>query len=599
MLERLERLPIWQKARELGEIHLAPLIAQTEAVARAYLPFDPYALFAASLAAMALVMVLCWRFFRRRRAGVPVDFDTPPRTTRRARLLAYLSSIVLLAALAASTSLTQLQEVIQLTKTHVAPLLGEVEATARAYLPASQYGRISAALTVFVLTLFLFWRIANRRKAEALEDLDLPRVTRSARGLGYLSSFVMLAVFAAWASIAQLASASIAPGVVSPEGYRKTVQHLEGGIVQHIHVKDGQMVDAGETLVTLDATQALAQHRELRDRFADLLAMEARLVAEQTGAREMTVPAELKAMADVDSRRAIADQVALFDSHRTALDGRQRILQQRVLQVQEEIAGLGEMIGAQVRQIELLDREIQGVQKLYESGLERLPRILALQRAKAEVETEKAANRARVARDHEEIGETQMQMIAIRDQDNERIDEDLTKVRGALAELRSQLVSKEDILSRTKILAPISGSVMNLKVTTESGVIRPGDGILDIVPENARLIIDARVRPADIDNVRPGMKTRVLLTAYRQRLLPQIYGVVQSVSGDILFDDHSRNSYFLAKVDVEPESLKKLEDVQLVPGMPAEVMILNGEQTFLRYMFNPLYISMTKSFREN
>jgi HlyD family secretion protein len=313
----------------------------------------------------------------------------------------------------------------------------------------------------------------------------------------------------------------------------------------------------------------------------------------------MSVPAALKDMTDIDSGGAIAGQIALLNSRRTAREGRENILRQRILQVEEEILGLGEMIDAQLRQLELLKKEIVGVQKLLDSGLERLPRVLALQRAMAQIEVDKAANRARVARDHQEIGETRMQMIAMRDQDNERINEDLTKVRGDLAELRSELVSREDILARTHIIAPISGTVMNVRITTETGVIKPGDSILDIVPKEARLIIDAHVKPTDIDNVHPGMKSRVLLTAYRQRNLPQIHGVLKSVSADILFDDSAKTSYFLAKVDVEPEALEKLEDVRLVPGMPAEVMILNHEQTFFQLMIAPLSVSLTKSFREN
>ena len=140
---------------------------------------------------------------------------------------------------------------------------------------------------------------------------------------------------------------------------------------------------------------------------------------------------------------------------------------------------------------------------------------------------------------------------------------------------------------------------MNMKVTTESGVIRPGDPLLDIVPNDGRLIIDAHVKPTDIDNVHPGLETRVLLTAYRQRNLPQIHGVLRSISADILYDDRSRSSYFLAKVEVDPAALQELEDVHLIPGMPAEVMILNGDQTFLQYMIAPLSLSLTRSFRED
>lgn len=494
---------------------------------------------------------------------------------------------------------TTWQMLRQFGETHVTPVVSQIDAVLRSYLPTDPGAWIAASLLAVTLVLIFAWRILRGHRGGPPIGADLPRITRRHRLLGYTSGLVLVATFGVWASVAQLASAALAPGVVSPDGYRKTIQHLEGGIVREIHIKEGDIVNAGDRLVSLDDTQALARHRELRERFADLLAMEARLVAEQARAHEMSTPTALQNMTDIDSSRAIAGQIALLNSRRTAREGREKILRQRILQVEEEIAGLGEMIDAQVRQLELLEREVNGVQNLYDSGLERLPRLLALQRAKAQIEAEKAANRARVARDHQEIGETQMQIIALRDQDSERVNEDLTKVRGELAELRSQLVSRKDILVRTEVIAPISGTVMNMRITTESGVIQPGDPILDIVPKEARLIIDAHVKPTDIDNVHPGMETRVLLTAYRQRNLPQIHGVLRSVSADILFDDRSRSSYFLAKVEVDPDALQKLDDVRLIPGMPAEVMILNGEQTFLRYMITPLSGSLTRSFREN
>lgn len=493
----------------------------------------------------------------------------------------------------------RLGEAAEALETYVAWLATQAESVFKSYLPADERTQVLAILAVMALTLILVWRVFRRRRSGVKGLADLSRVTRRPRLLGYMSGVILLAAVAGWASVAKLSSAALAPGVVSPDGHRKTIQHLEGGIVKTIHVREGDIVIAGDTLVSLDVTQALARHRELRERYADLLSTESRLVAEQTGSHEMTVPAELKGMTDIVSDRAIADQIALLSSRRTAREGREKIFRQRILQVEEEITGLGEMIAAQDLQLELIDREIEGVQKLFDKGLERLPRILALQRAKAQIDAEKAANRARVARDGQEIGETQMQLIAMRDDHNERVNEELTKTRGALAELRSQLVSRKDILARTEILAPVPGTVMNMRITTETGVIRPGDSILDIVPSDARLIIDAHVKPADIDNVQPGMKTRVLLTAYRQRNLPLIHGVLRSVSADILFDERSGSSYFLAKVEVEPGVFEKLEGVRLMPGMPAEVMILNREQTLLHYMIDPLSGSMARSFREN
>jgi HlyD family secretion protein/epimerase transport system membrane fusion protein len=387
--------------------------------------------------------------------------------------------------------------------------------------------------------------------------------------------------------------------VVSPDGYRKTIQHLEGGIVQAIHVREGDIVAVGHELVTLDETQARAHHKELRERYADFLAIEARLLAERDGIKDIAFPEELAGMADVDARRATDGQASLLASRRATRVGREQILEQQIRQLEEEITGLHEMIVAQDDQLALLDQEIEGARTLHEAGLERLPRLLALRRAKADIEGQKAANRAQIARKGQEIGETRMQVLTMREQEAERVNEELTKVRGGLAELRSQLASRQDVLTRTVIRAPIAGTVMNVQVTTETGVIRPGEPILDIVPDDGKLIIDARVKPNDIDNVRPGLTARVLLTGYRQRSLPQIQGILRSVSADSLVEDRSGNSYYLAKVEVDPDDLAQLEDVRLIPGMPADVMILNGEQTFLDYILRPLLESVTRSFRES
>jgi HlyD family type I secretion membrane fusion protein len=139
---------------------------------------------------------------------------------------------------------------------------------------------------------------------------------------------------------------------------------------------------------------------------------------------------------------------------------------------------------------------------------------------------------------------------------------------------------------------------MNVRVTTESGVVGPGEPILDIVPAESKLIVDARVKPIDIDTIQPGMRARVLLTAYRQRSLPQIQGILRSISADRLTDNRSGEVYFLAKVEVDQAELARLKDVRMSPGMPADVMILTGEQTLLDYFLRPLLDSVTKGFRE-
>ncbi len=461
------------------------------------------------------------------------------------------------------------------------------------------FGLMAAiACVVAVVVVRLTWRRRAKTKAR-LDDSDLKRLTRWPRTLGYVASSTLLVGFVSWASMAPLASAALTPGVVSPDGSRKTVQHLEGGIIDGIHVQEGDVVEGGQTLVTLNITQAEAMLRESTERLVHYLAMDARLRAEKAGDDEVRYPTELSMSSDESVMRAINGQQDLFESRRATMRGREQILAQRVKQLEEGIKGLRDKIAAEETQLSLIDREIAGVKKLYEKGLERRPRLLALQRAKAEIQGSQATNRAQIASSKQKIGETQMQLLTLKEQGREKIDEELTNVRTALAGLRSRISSRQDILNRTAITAPISGTVMNVLVTTESGVIRAGQAILEIVPDNARLIIDARIKPTDIDKVQPGMKARVLLTAYRQRNLPRIDGELRSVSADRLMEKDSDRAYFLAKVEVDAEDLNELEDVRMMAGMPAEVMILNGERTFLDYLLQPILESLDRGFRES
>jgi HlyD family secretion protein/epimerase transport system membrane fusion protein len=490
-----------------------------------------------------------------------------------------------------------LQAFLSFGESYAGPLVAQVEAAVRSTGQPVEGVATAAAMTSMFVLAWLVRLVWKARRIRPRPGVKLSRVTRGPRALGYAAAIVLAAAFGAWGYGVKLASAAMAPGVVSPDGYRKTIQHLEGGIVRAIHVAEGDVVQSGDPLITLDDTQALARRQELLDRYIDLRAMEARLLAEKDGADEITVPADLTRMSIADYSRAIEDQADLFHSRRTSQAGREHILHQRIRQIEEQITGLGEMIAAEERQIALLERETEGAQKLYEDGLERLPRVLALQRDKAQVEVDRANNRARIAQNEQLIGETQMQLLALRDELAERVNEELTKVRSELAELRSQLASREDVLARTVIASPISGTVMHVRVTTVSGILKPGEPILEIVPQETKLIVDAQLRPVDIDTVFPGMQARVLLTAYRQRNLPQISGVLRSVSADILADERTGHPYYLAKVEVDRASLEEV-GVQMLPGMPAEIMLLSGEQTLLDYIVSPMTESLNRSFRE-
>lgn len=441
--------------------------------------------------------------------------------------------------------------------------------------------------------------LPRRSRAFDASRRDLKARTRSARMLGYLSAVFFVGGIAVWSNIALLASAVVANGVVSPEGYRKTVQHLEGGIIGAIHVREGDKVSAGQILISMKTTDAQGRYDELQGRYIRLLATEARLVAELAGQDQIIFPRELTSIDSEIARKVVVEEQALLKSRLVNREGRKQILSKRIAQIEEQSTGSREVMAAEAEQLGLIDQEIGSAQVLYKKGLERLPRILALQRAQADIRANQASNRAQVARNDQQIGETELQLLNLRQQDSESANEDLAKVRGDLAELRSQLPSRQDVLARTAIVAPIAGTVMNLRVTTESGVIASGQALLDIVPSEPDLIIDSRIKPGDIDVVHADMPARVVLSAYPTRHLPQIHGLLTSVSADRLTDERTGEPYFLAKVKVDTADLGQLHDVHLSPGMPAEVMILTGDHTLLDYMLAPVRDSLNRGFREH
>lgn len=459
---------------------------------------------------------------------------------------------------------------------------------------------VAGALCI-LLAAGLVWRARRRVEATALSaDQPLASLTRGARRLGLGTAVLFFGVFGAWSVYTPLMSAAIAPGVVSPDGSRKTVQHLEGGIVRTIHVREGDRVEAGALLVSLDDTRAQARASELTDQHIYLLAVEARLQAEIVSAAAITFPDSLTSPGGAREGLAIASQSALFENRRDTQEARERILAQRIKQLREEITGLREVIAAQDRQIGLVVEELSVSSGLFERGLQRLPQVLALQRQEAELTAERAANRASIARLEQSIGETEMQLLAARQQIREQVAEELTRVRAELSMIRSQLPERADELARTRVTAPMAGRVMNIQITTEQGgIIAPGGAILDIVPDETPLIIDARIRPVDIDGLRPGLRARILLTAYSQRNLPQVFGTLRTVSADRLVDARTGEPYFLARIEVDPAEIAALPaPVELIPGMSADVMILTGERTFAEALFQPFAASLRSAFRE-
>jgi membrane fusion protein, type I secretion system len=415
-------------------------------------------------------------------------------------------------------------------------------------------------------------------------------------------AFLLIAFFAGfggWAALAPLSSATVAEGVIRVETHRKTVQHLEGGIVREILVNEGDKVTAGQVLMRLDKTQSGTTVSVLQDQQDALLALQARLEAERDGLDVVQFPPELSArQSDPKVAIVVGGQQKIFDTRRQSLRAQLGILSQRVEQLGSEIAGHKAQLVSANEQIQLTQEEIATVTDLLNRGLERKPRLLALQRQQSYLEGSRGEQLGAIAKAQQEIGEAKLQSADLLDKRSSEIALELRDTQSRLLENRQKLGAAVDVDNRMEVVAPVSGQVVDLKVHTLGGVVRPGDALLDIVPQSDELVVEARVRPVDIDAVHAGQSAQVALTAYKQRTTPRLDGRLATVSADALIDESRHISYYSAEIHIDSSELAKLNGVQLYPGMPAEVMIVTGERTLLQYFIQPVIDSFHRAFRE-
>ncbi len=423
--------------------------------------------------------------------------------------------------------------------------------------------------------------------------------TRLPMLIGTGAILLFAATFGAWSSVAPLASAAIAPGAIKAEGSRRTVQHLEGGIVRELLVRDGDKVEAGQVIARLDDVASVAQYAALKSQRIAIMAQQARLAAEFARLREITWPDEIgREKHDPRVADAIAAQTALFISRRTALESQLKVLAERIEQANATITSAQAQIKSQSEQVELLRSEIAIVAEVVRMGLEKKARLLSLQRQEAALVGNRGDLEAQIARGEASIAENRAQMRSLRDQQINDVANELTDVRQKLIEAQEKEKQAADIAVRRDIVAPVGGSVLNSRFFTVGGVVKPGDPVLDIVPADDRLVAEVQVSPGDIDVVHSGLSAQVRLPAFQQRLVPFLTGKVVFVSADAVVDDKAQKSFYRAHIVLNDGELARLRGVQLTPGMPVEGLILVGERTFLEYLVQPLRDSFARAFRE-
>jgi len=410
---------------------------------------------------------------------------------------------------------------------------------------------------------------------------------------------LILGGFSGWAITAPLTSAVIAPGVIVVDSSRKRIQHYDGGVVHEILVRNGTYVEKDEVLLRLDETRARASLTIVQSALESARILEARLIAERDEA-PLDFPADLKAR-DQDSSLAnmIRAQQLIFEARRASFTGQQSILRQRVAQYQQEIVGLTAQQRALDRQIYLIEDELKGLQFLLDKGFTQRTRVLALQREVARLQGERGERIAEIARAHNTIGGTQLEILQIDKKFREDVVAEIRNTQAQISDLSERVSASRHLLDHVEIRAPVSGIVVGLEAHTIGGVIRPGDTILEIVPAEDRLVVEAQVHPMDIDMTTPGQEAEVRLTGMKQRTTPTLIGQITYISADRLTDNRTGAPYYLARVEVTERELSRLAGSPIQPGMPADVMIKTAERTVFQYLMQPLSDAMAKAWRED
>jgi HlyD family type I secretion membrane fusion protein len=415
--------------------------------------------------------------------------------------------------------------------------------------------------------------------------------------VGALTVGLFFGGFGAWAALAPLSGAVVAPGQIQSGSDRKTVQHLEGGIIAEIRVREGDRVQANDVLVRLDDIETRTAAEALRAQLIELASRETRLMAERDGTPMAAFDAPLLALARTD-HPTLAGQVSLFDSRWRTYQGQIAILEQRIAQSEAHIRALTAQVRSAERQMVLIREETASVRELVEKGLERRPRLLALEREAARLEGERGESDGLIVQARQAIVEARMEISALNDKRVTDAETELRDVQLRRAETTERLAAAEARLDRTAVLAPQDGIVLNLRYVTPGGVITAGAPILDLVPAEDNLAIEARVRPIDVDEVAIGQTADVRLVGLKQRVTPTLTGRVMRLSADTLADERTGESYYEARVEIPAAELDRLGDHQLGPGMPAEVMILTGERTLVDYLVQPIMDSFARALRE-
>jgi HlyD family type I secretion membrane fusion protein len=417
--------------------------------------------------------------------------------------------------------------------------------------------------------------------------------------VGVMLTLVGFGGFSTWASVAPLASAAVAPGIVTADTNRKTVQHLDGGVIAEIVARDGDRVEARQVLMRLDDLETRSIVTLLEGQRRAYAAQETRLLSERDDREKLVFPKDLADLrSDADMAEILSGQERIFESRRASVEGQIAVTHQRIAQSQAQIRAYDAQFDAGHKQLELIKEELVGVQELADKGLERKPRVLALKRQAANLEGQQGEFLNNMAQAREAIAQSELEILGMQADRHSEVATELREVQTRLAEVTEKLAAAQIRQGRRDVVAPEAGTVLNMRYFAPGAVVPPGGPILDLVPRDDRLVVEARVRPSDIDVVHVGLPAQIIFSAFKSRTTPKIDGTVTRVTADALKDERTGEFYYVARVVADSAQLEQLSDIHLQSGMPAETMILTGERTMLEYLTQPIRDTFRSALRE-
>jgi S-layer protein transport system membrane fusion protein len=443
-------------------------------------------------------------------------------------------------------------------------------------------------------------------EAERTELLQAPLAPTDWRMMLRISAGVIVFTFVVlggWSALARIDSAVVAEGVVAIESNRKTIQHLEGGIVREILVRDGDVVQQGDVLVRLDPTRNAAADVGFRQQLAIASALQARLMAQREMADTINFPPEVTILKDDPLiANAIHDNQSQFDNRRQGLLRGKEVFEQQIAQTKDEIrqAVLDEKTARQ--QIDSIGQELPNLKMLLEKGLVALPRVTTLERQLIQVQGQFEGAQISRTKATEKVGELQARIDQLKQDYRQEAANTLPDVRKTISDARQQLVIASDALRRIEIKAPVTGTVQQLKMFTIGGVIRPGDPILDIVPSSDTLVVRSRVLPIDVDRILTGQSVELRVPQFMKFELKPLVGTLRSISRDSIVDTPSPSGpaqpYFAVEIAVDRNSIQEDIRDRMTAGMTVDTIIRTRERTVLSYLVAPLSNRLAKSMRE-